>query len=144
MICCGCVFADAKQNDRDICPFCRAPMHENMANAFQQQLDKWLEVNDPVAFYEIGALYYHGRGVLRDTSKALEYFIRGSELGSADASVVVADAYDIGDGVTKDEKKARHYYELAAMKGDNLSRYNLGCDEANVGEFEADFMRTWT
>ena len=55
-----------------------------------QELNERLEVNDPEAFYNMGAMYYHGRGVLQDKSKALEYFTRGSELGSADASVRMA------------------------------------------------------
>jgi TPR repeat protein len=36
-------------------------------------------------------------------------------------------------GVAKDEKKALHYSELAAIKGDSTSRCNLGCKEYNAG-----------
>jgi TPR repeat protein len=48
-----------------------------------QQLNRWLEVNDSHACNEMGALYYHGEnGVVQNRSKALEYFLRGAELGS--------------------------------------------------------------
>ena len=38
-----------------------------------------------------------------------------------------------GRGVEIDEKKATHYYELAAMGGDMLARHNLGCNEYRAG-----------
>ena len=41
-----------------------------------------------------------------------------------------------GDGVEQDEKKAKHYWKLAAMEGDTDARHNLGCFE----ELEAGNM----
>ena len=32
-----------------------------------------------------------------------------------------------------DKKKAKHYWELAAMNGDLNARYSLGCEEAEAG-----------
>ena len=32
-----------------------------------------------------------------------------------------------------DKKKAKHFYELAAMNGDVVARYNLGCMEGMAG-----------
>jgi TPR repeat protein len=99
-----------------------------------QQINKRLQVNDPEAFYNMGAVYFIGQVVVQDKSKGLGYYIRGAELGSACASYIVHRAYDIGDDVAKAEKKARHYLKLAAMQGHIVSRYNLGCDEANAGK----------
>jgi TPR repeat protein len=107
-------------------------MPENMSETLQL-LNKRLEVNDPEAFYNVGAVYFIGQYVVQDKSKGLEYYIRGAELGSASASNAVAQAYDIGEGVAKNAKKAMHYYELAAMKGHTESRYNLGRSKANAG-----------
>jgi TPR repeat protein len=137
IICGGCVYADSTQNRYGACPFCRAP-RPNFSDAFLR-LNKRLEVNDPEAFYNIGLLYDYGEGsVVRDKSKALEYYIRGAELGSAMALSVVARAYYVGcdDAIAKDEKKARHYYELAAMKGNNQSRCHLGVEEAKDGKYD--------
>ena len=61
---------------------------------------------------------------------------QGSELGSTRALYGVANAYNSGEGVEKDGKKARHYYELAAMKGDYISRCNLGAEEGIAGDFD--------
>jgi hypothetical protein len=135
MICSGCVYANKKQYQRSTCPFCRAPMPENDTDTLQR-LNKRLEVNDSHACNEMRALYYHGEnGVVRDKSKALEYFLRGAELGSVRAASFVARAFDIGDCVAKDSKKARHYYELAALKGNIASPCILGAEEAEASEY---------
>ena len=35
-----------------------------------------------------------------------------------------------------DKKKAKHYYEIAAMKGDVNARYNLGALESEAGNYQ--------
>ena len=45
-------------------------------------------------------------------------------------------AYDSGDGVERDTKKAQHYWELAAMGGDPAARFNLGIIEENTGNMD--------
>jgi TPR repeat protein len=72
---------------------------------------------------------------MQDKAKGLEYYFRGAELGSSSASSCVADAYYYGDVIAKDEKTATHYYEQAAMQGNNGARHNLGIDEANAGKY---------
>ena len=45
-------------------------------------------------------------------------------------------AYNKGEGVEVDEKKATHYYELAAIGGNVQARHNLGIDEEDAGNFD--------
>ena len=45
----------------------------------------------------------------------------------------IAIAYYNGDGVERDEKKSKHYFELAAIGGDADERYNLGFNELESG-----------
>ena len=42
-------------------------------------------------------------------------------------------AYENGNGVEIDTKKANHYYKLAAMGGYVFARYNLGNNEQRAG-----------
>ena len=42
-------------------------------------------------------------------------------------------AYFSGRGVEKDEKKAKHYWQLVAMKGHQSARHNLGIFEERAG-----------
>ena len=43
------------------------------------------------------------------------------------------DGNSIGIRVERNEKKARHYWELAAMRGQTDARHNLGCFEEQAG-----------
>jgi len=45
-------------------------------------------------------------------------------------------AYSNGKGVERDEKKARYYWELGAIKGNVKARFNLGKHEAKAGNFD--------
>lgn len=45
----------------------------------------------------------------QNIAKALEFWHRAAELGSAEAYFCLGIAYDDGDGVERDMKKARHY-----------------------------------
>ena len=51
----------------------------------------------------------------------------------------LGDIYHKGYGVAKDEKKAIHYWQLAAKMGDVMARHNLGFIEANAGNWERAF-----
>ena len=44
--------------------------------------------------------------------------------------------YNNGEGVEINKKKATHYFELAAMRGDVYARYNLGAVEQNAGNVD--------
>lgn len=46
--------------------------------------------------------------------------------GVLNALYLIADAYEKGLGVEKDDVKASQYYEAAAMTGDPLSQFKLG------------------
>ena len=92
---------------------------------------------DAHGMFNLGCNYSKGGyGLPQDRAKALELWQRAGELGSAKAYNNIGDAYYHGRGVEKDEKKAAHYYEIAAMGGLLEARNNLGCDEACAGNWD--------
>ena len=96
-----------------------------------------MKLDDAVAIYDMGSCYSSGRyGLPLDYAKALELWHRAKELGCAEAHYSIGAAYYFGRGVERNEKKAVHYYELAAMGGDVESRYNLGAIEFNAGSMD--------
>ena len=98
---------------------------------------KRVEANDPIAIFNRGMYYREGLfGFPQDYDKALELFYRSGELGYAEAYGSIGNSYDCGYGVGVDKKKAKHYYELAAIAGSVISRHNLGVKELNAGNFE--------
>ncbi|KAL7515594.1 hypothetical protein ACHAXN_013170 [Cyclotella atomus] len=66
--------------------------------------------------------------------KLIKIWASAGELGYTQAYRDIANLYLAGRGVKKDSKKAKHYYELAAMGGCAYSRCFLGWFEGNEGD----------
>ena len=133
LLCAGCVYAAQMADNRKLCPFCRAPEHTSQSELIER-LKKRVEVDDAEAIHQLGRYYYDGvRGFPQDYDKAMELWLRAGELGCATAYQNLADDYYHGRGVERDEKKAKYYYELAAMGGNLKARHRLACMEMHVG-----------
>ena len=75
-------------------------------------------------------------GLPRDPKKAMELWLKAGELGDELAHYNIGCAYLEGCGVEQSEKKAIHFYQLAAMGGHPGARYNLAATEhckGNIG-----------
>ena len=72
-------------------------------------------------------------GLPQDFAKANELYPRAGELGCHEGYYNLGVAYKNGRGVEVDKKKAKHFYELAAINGDVDARHYLGCMEENAG-----------
>ena len=93
-----------------------------------------MDANNAYAFHQLGGCYATGEmGMPRDITKANELWHRAGEIGCSYAYYNLGISYENGDGVEMDKKKAKHYYELAAMNGSLDARYNLGCMEVYAG-----------
>ena len=110
-----------------------APKSEN---EMVKRTMKRAEINDPHAIHNTGMFYREGvSGITQDYRKALELWHRAADLGFTEAYVSIGYAYDCGKGVKRDKKKAKHY-ELAALKGNEVARHNLGCVERDAGNID--------
>ena len=74
----------------------------------------------------LGMMYSSGDGMPRDIAKALGWFRRAADAGSAEAQNNLATKYALGDGVPQDSAEALRLYRIAAGKGDVTAQYNLG------------------
>ena len=90
--------------------------------------------DDAWAIYNLACIYQHGEyGLRQNMRKANELYLRAGKLGNAAGYNNVGYSYQNGLEAEKDLKKAKHYWELAAMGGNVEARYNLGIWEARVG-----------
>ena len=95
---------------------------------------KRVEADDAEAIFNVGMYYSRGmNGYPQSYTKALTLYHRAAELGSADAYCSIGSVYYNGEGVEINLERANHYYELAAMGGEVMARYNLGVVEENAG-----------
>ena len=106
----------------------------------KELLDKALG-GDVNAQYELGMVYFEGKGVSKNPDRAAGLFLMAAEQKHARAQNVlsvlnpdiIAKAqfnlgrmYEKGWGVTKDYKKAMEWYAKAAEQGYARAQYNLG------------------
>ena len=141
VICSGCRFAPVYDNQGNIvtervCPFCRTPVPSSQEEIIER-VKKRVDGGDDKAMHGLAMCYREGTyGLPQDYTKALELYHRAGNLGSAESYNNIGVAYDNGRGVEVDEKRAIHYFELAAMQGDSTARYNLGEMEEKAGNIE--------
>ena len=135
-ICQGCHLVNQKrERDQRLqckCPFCRKALPKTMDES-KKRLMKRIEVNDPVAMRNMGAF----REMEGDYKAAFDYWTRAAAWGDAMAHYQLAGRYRKGLGVVeKDEKRALHHVEQAAIGGHPGARHNLGCMEERHGRID--------
>ena len=135
-ICSGCIHAvQIRDGGVGLCPFCRTPA----PTAEEEMIERYnrMQLDDAEAMYEMGSFYHDGMyGFPQDYAKALELWHKAVDLGYAPSYYGIGVAYDLGNGVERDKKKAEYYYELAAMGGDATARHNIGHLECNAGNYD--------
>ena len=142
-ICGGCIHAmimeeirrGKKKEEWGMCAFCRT-LRPSSDEEEIERLDKIMESGNAMACKQLACYYASGtNGLPQDRAKANELLLKAGELGCAEAYSRLGYSYDNGTGVEVDKRKAKHYYELAAMMGNVQARYNLGCIEYNAGNY---------
>ena len=139
LICSGCIYTMKEKGGKgklDLCAFCRTP-EESSDKEHMKRLKELMDKGNDWAFFQFGSYFVEGvRGMPKDINKALELWQRAGELGCAEAYFSIGAVNSSGRGVAVDKEKAKHYYELAAMMGDETARNNLGFFEQKAGNME--------
>lgn len=103
---------------------------ESMANDYFKQnysiLLKEAEANDPISIHILGTYYYYGFSVQRYIFKAIEWFLKSSDLGYSDSQYMLGMIYEtIGEDENQKETAIK-YYKLAAKQSHPYAQYALG------------------
>ena len=104
-------------------------------------------MNEITAINQLGLCYWRGEnGVQRNFAKAVELWQTAVNLGSPEELMSISDcaaahfnlgcAYINGNGVDKDEKKAKYHWEISAIGGDLEGRGNVAMLEGRAGNIE--------
>jgi TPR repeat protein len=91
-----------------------------------QQLIALANKGHPGAQCELGMMFYTGRGLPKDDSKAAYWFQNAAEQGSDFAQNNLGVMYYEGQGVRKDYAKALYWYQKSAAQGNAFAQYNIG------------------
>ncbi|KAL7527837.1 hypothetical protein ACHAXR_002155 [Thalassiosira sp. AJA248-18] len=139
-LCLGCIHA-ADELDEDgvaTCPFCRALSPKDM-DEWDALMDRRMQKGDCISFNCMASMYLYGKWDYEiDEQKALKLFLKAGKLGSSEGYCNAANIYSGHQisSIEKDMKKAKNYYELAAIGGNNDARSQLALMEMNFGNTE--------
>ena len=138
-ICNGCVLAIKEREGTKLCAFCRTPISKSDEESIKQ-LENLMENGNAYACKMLGGFYVEGSmGIPQDYAKGHELYLKAGELGCADAYHNLGCSYYHGRGVDIDKKKAKYYWQLAAMNRDVYARHNLGANEYIDGNHHRAF-----
>ncbi len=84
------------------------------------------EHGDPRAQYELGRLFFEGKGVPQDYEESVHWYRAAADQGWVPAQSSLGFMYEQGFGVSKDYSEALLYYQKAASHDDADAEYNLG------------------
>ena len=100
---------------------------ETMPNAEEsvEQIRAKAEQGDAAAQFNLGVIYYMGRGVQQDYSQAFSWYRKAAEQGHAMAQTNIGAMYENGQGVAQDFAEAARLYGLAAAQGNAAARTSL-------------------
>ena len=139
IICNGCIYR-MTEKDRErgelisLCAYCNEPPATSEAEEVERLKKLMKKYGNARAFSILAGHYANGDfGMQRDMPKANELWLKAGELGCHEGYYNLGYSYRMGNGVEVDQKKARHFYELAAMNGNVGARHNLGCVELEAG-----------
>ena len=78
------------------------------------------------AHYQLGILYYNGRGVTKDVARGIKWHRRAAENGHSVSQFILGSAYFFGKDVPQNSIEAMKWYRRAAEQGDASGQFALG------------------
>ena len=92
---------------------------ESTPNAAEsvEQIRAKAEQGDAAAQFNLGVIYYEGRGVQQDYNQAAAWYRKAAEHGHAKAQFNLGVMYKKGQGVPQDYAQSYMWVNLAAAKG---------------------------
>ena len=73
----------------------------------------------------VAVIYQYGRGVEKNSEKAVYWYERAANSGVIPAMLALGDMYKYGDEIQKNCVKCVHWYESACMLNDTTAMYRL-------------------
>ena len=83
------------------------------------------EKGDAEAQFNLGQIYYEGKGVPQDDSEAAKWYRKAAEKSHRVAQYNLGKCYQMGNGVNKSDAKARKWFSKAADQGDEDAKKQL-------------------
>ncbi len=100
-------------------------LRNNVFKEAAKFFEKSAESGNPAAASDLGVLYFTGKGVKQDYSKAISWFEKGAEKSYVEAQYYLGKSYLFGHGVDKNYAVALEWLEMAAAQGSGKAYSDL-------------------
>ena len=107
---------------------------------------EWADAGDARAQYNLGAMYFAGRGVDHDEGRAILWFRKAAEQDYAPAETTIGELYAAGRIDGQDDAKAVSWYRKAVAQHDANATYDLAGmyqDGRGVAKDENEALRLY-
>jgi hypothetical protein len=84
------------------------------------------EQGDASREFDLGRMYFEGKGVTQDYAEALRWYRKAAEQGHIKAQFCLGEMYLRGQGTTEDQAEARQWIQKAAKQNDEKAEAALG------------------
>lgn len=102
--------------------------YEGVFNLFKKAADQ----GDVSAQFNLGVMYFEGKGVPQNYVEAFNWFKKVADQGNSNAQYNLAVGYSKGRGVPINYKKAYIWYSLASAQGHEKAKYNISVIEPKM------------
>jgi TPR repeat protein len=100
---------------------------KNTIESYQRFLSDYPESEyNKIAQNILGEIFYYGKGVKKNYTKAVNWYMKSAEQDYASAQFYLGVMYEIGEGVEKDYTTAVNWYRKAAEQGYASAQCYLG------------------
>ena len=93
------------------------------------------------AQFNLGLMYYKGRGITQDYGEATKWWRLAAEQGHATAQFNLGVMYEDGRGVPQDHAEAVKWHQFAAEQGHADAQHNLGVTYATGQGAQQDYVQ---
>ncbi|KAL1001113.1 sel1 repeat family protein [Haemophilus influenzae] len=96
---------------------------------YQTAFKLWLplaEQGNADAQFNLGLMYYNGRGVKQDDFEAVKWYRKAAEQGNVYAQFNLGNMYHDGRGVKQDDVESVKWYRKAAEQGNVYAQFIVG------------------
>lgn len=74
------------------------------------------------ALFHLGLMFFHGKRVPKNYTKAAKWFLKAANQGSTDAMYKLAEMYRYGDGVPQNDNEAIKWFRKAGEGEEEIVR----------------------
>lgn len=108
----------------------------------EQMLTQAIVAGDDEAAYYFGKMYFDGKVVKKDDTKAVHYLLMAANGGIPAAQYEIGNAYYRGEGVTKNLERAFEWHNKAAQKGNWSASWSVACCYKNGEGVDVDYYQS--